>query len=241
MKSKVIRPGSLLAAILAAACSSGDERILLGTEEKGAKANESLAVPEVLPPGAHVIGTAQSVLAGVTRSALTGNGKPTYALPDTEGQPIALDTKDYFFDGDDLSMTGGTFIEPDSSFILKGSGTNIYGWIVLPDRDLAFEYTTNARGEVIVARVPVTKIYPICDTGPDGAPVHDHDHPHAFSPGRQLEPPHVGPYNNQDTTKLQSKPRHWGSAAMARPGTGRPGNRSSSALVSATLCPLFHQ
>jgi len=206
MKTRVIRPGSLMAAILAAACSSGDERVFIGAEEKSAKANEALAKPEELPPGARVIGTAQSVLAGVTRSALTGNGKPTYALPDTEGQPIALDTKDYFFDGDDLSMTGGTFIESDSSFILKGSGTNIYGWIVLPDRDLAFEYTTNARGEVVVARVPVTKIYPICDTGPDGAPAHDHDHPYAVSPGRQLEPPHVGPYANQDTAKLQSKP-----------------------------------
>ena len=203
MKSKVIRPGSLMAAILAAACSSGDERALIGAEEKNVKANESLA-PQELPPGARVIGTAQSVLAGVTRSALSGKGKPTYALPDTEGQPIALDTKDYFFDGDDLSMHGATFVEADSSFILKGSGTNLYGWIVLPGLDVAFEYTTNARGEVIVARVPVTKIYPICDTGPDGAPAHDH--PHAVAPGRQLEPPHVGPYANQDTAKLQSKP-----------------------------------
>jgi hypothetical protein len=206
MKSRVIRPGSLMAAILAAACSSGDERVLVGDDDKPGKANDHLAAAEELPPGARVIGTAQSVLAGVTRSALSGHGKPTYALPDVDGQPIALDTTDYFFDGDDLSMTGATFVEPDSSFILKGSGTNLYGWIVLPGRDLAFEYTTNARGEVIVARVPVTKIYPICDTGGEGAPAHDHVHPHALSPGRQLEPPHVGPYANQDTAKLQSKP-----------------------------------
>jgi hypothetical protein len=203
MKSKVIRSASLMAAFVAAACS-GDDRARAWGEGKGDKPSEPAASFEEVVIGARVIGTAKSVLDGVTGSA--AGGKPVYALPDTDGQLIALDTTDYYFDGTALSMTGGASIDPDASFILKGNATEIYGWLVLPARNVAYEYTTNSRGEVLVAKVPVTKIYPICDDDTGQAPAPPHQHQPQASPGAQLDPPHVGPYNNQDTAKLQSKP-----------------------------------
>jgi hypothetical protein len=200
MKSKLIRSAGWMAVVLIAACS-GDDRSPFVSEGKRAS-NEPAALPEEVVVGARVIGTAKSVLDAVTRSA--SGGKPVYALPDTDGQLIALDTTDYYFDGSALSMTGGASIDPDASFILKGNGTEIYGWLVLPGRDVAYEYTTNGRGEVLVARVPVTKIYPICDDDVGTAPAPLSSARPA--PASQLDPPHVGAYNGQDTTKLQSLP-----------------------------------
>ena len=203
MKNKLTRSASLVAAILGAAACSGDDRSPIMEAEKRAP-NDPAAAPEEVVIGARVIGTAKSVLEGVTRSA--AGGKPVYALPDTEGQLIELDTTDYYFDGTVLSMNGGASIDPDASFILKGNSTEIYGWLVLPVRGVAYEYTTNSRGEVLVAKVPITKIYPICDDDTGQAPASPHQHQAQAAPGAQLDPPHVGPYNNQDTAKLQSRP-----------------------------------
>ena len=77
---------------------------------------------------------------------------------------------------------------------------------MLHDKDVAYEYTTSAQGELVVEQVPVTKIFPVCDPDPDpetdsadfaDAPAFD------MSVGN---PPHVGTYDGRDTSKLQSNP-----------------------------------
>jgi len=191
-----------MAAALGAACSHADPSSPSG-ETEGDKVNELRAATSELAAGARIIGTAPSVLHEIARGAAVG--KPGYALPDSEGNPIALETTDYYFDGDALSMTGGARIDADATFILKGDATDLYGWIVLPGRDVAYEYTTNSRGEVVVAKVAITKIYPVCDDDMTGSPAPPD--PASIAPrGQALEPPHVGPYNGQDTAKLQSRP-----------------------------------
>ena len=191
-----------MAAALGAACSHGDPNAPSG-ETEGDQANERRVATGELAPGPRIIGTVPSVLEEATRGA--AGGKPGYALPDSEGHPIALDTTDYYFDGNALSMTGGARVDADATFILKGNATDLYGWIVLPGSDVAYEYTTNARGEVVVVKVPVTKIYPVCDDDTTGDSTPPELAPMAPR-GRALDPPHVGPYNGQDTTKLQSRP-----------------------------------
>jgi hypothetical protein len=139
----------------------------------------------------------------VTHAA--AKGLAGYALPDSQGHPIALGTTDYYFDGNALSMTGGALVDADATFILKGNARDLYGWIVLPGSDLAYEYTTNARGEVVVTKVAVTQIYPVCDDDVTGDPAPPDLAPIATR-NQAPDPPHVGPYNGQDTSKLQSRP-----------------------------------
>ena len=106
------------------------------------------------------------------------------------GEAISVVARNYEFTGDYLAVDGIAAESESSSFILKGDGQNIYGSLVLPERNLAFEYTTSADGKVVVQRVPIEKIYPVCNDGPP-------------EPG---EPPHVGDYDGSDTNKLQSRP-----------------------------------
>ncbi|NQZ21779.1 MAG: hypothetical protein HRT53_06925 [Colwellia sp.] len=41
-----------------------------------------------------------------------------------------------------LSMNGAAVGIPNSEFILEGNGDNVYGWVILNDQDVAYEYTT---------------------------------------------------------------------------------------------------
>ena len=69
--------------------------------------------------------------------------------------------------------------------------------------DLAFEYTTSAEGKVVVQRVPIEKLYPVCDDGPPEEEAAPFEPPLAALAG---DPPHVGDYDGSDTNKLQSRP-----------------------------------
>ena len=87
---------------------------------------------------------------------------------------------------------------------MKGTRPNLYGWIVLPGRDVAYEYTTNARGEVVVAKVRSPRFIPSATTTRQAIPRSTDGAPCARA--QTHDPPHVGAYNGQDTTKLQSQP-----------------------------------
>ena len=128
------------------------------------------------------------------------------ALSTERGERIDLLAQDFQFNGDYLSVTGIAQESENSSFILKGDGKDLYGWVVLHDKDVAYEYTTSSQGELLVEKVPVTKIYPVCDPDPDPQTdsAHFDDSPMAdMLPG---DPPHAGTYDGRDTSKLQSRP-----------------------------------
>lgn len=137
-----------------------------------------------------IVGTPASILAEATRSGIRWSLPGSFVFRTDAGEAISVVARNYEFTGDYLAVDGIAAESERSTFILKGDGQNIYGSLVLPERNLAFEYTTSADGKVIVQRVPIEKIYPVCNEPPP-------------EPG---EPPHVGDYDGSDTNKLQSRP-----------------------------------
>ena len=128
------------------------------------------------------------------------------ALSTERGERIELLAQDFQFNGDYLSVTGIAQDSENSSFILKGDGKDLYGWVVLHDKDVAYEYTTSSQGELLVEQVPVTKIYPVCDPDPD--PQTDSAHFDDSPTGTCCRETHPTPAATTaaDTGKLQSRP-----------------------------------
>ena len=155
---------------------------------------------------AGAVGTPASILRAATRPGIRSSYPGVFVLNLTTdtGEVVPVIARSYEFTGDYLAIDGAARESETSSFILKGDGENIYGWLVLPERDAAFEYTTSAQGMVVVQRVPISKIYPVCNDGPPDAD----DAPPFEPPTVALagEPPHVGDYDGSDTNKLQSRP-----------------------------------
>lgn len=123
---------------------------------------------------------------------------------------IAADIKDYHYRDGKLSITGTSLESKNSLFVLKGNQKNLYGYMVLHDSKKAFEYTTDANGKVWLTQVPISKIYPDLDekfiksnVPPQGLLLATHP---VYSPMALRQAPHIGPYNNQDLTKLESRP-----------------------------------
>src|SRR5262245_10430063 len=74
--------------------------------------------------------------------------------------PVAVE--DFYHKDGYLSMVGRALEAPTeagSDFILKGGNQDLYGWVVLKQRNLAYEYTTDAQGNLMVEIVPVEKIF----------------------------------------------------------------------------------
>ncbi len=153
---------------------------------------------------AALVGSPASILAA-TRSVVRSSWPYRFALRTDRGESVPVVAESYEADQDYLAITGPAEESERSAFLLKGDSQALYGWLVLPDRDLAYEYTTSASGEVLVTQVPVTDILPDCHDGP-AQPI---DSP-AFEPPLAEpsgDPPHVGAYDGQaDPRKLQSKP-----------------------------------
>ena len=102
-------------------------------------------------------------------------------------------------------MVGKPLDGTDAEFMLKADELEAYGWIVYRDRNVAFEYTTDARGNVLVEQVEVTKIFPVCDLAPPSVAPSD-DSAATRLHASPMMPPHVGTYASADITKLQSLP-----------------------------------
>jgi MYXO-CTERM domain-containing protein len=137
-----------------------------------------------------------------------------YTLLSPTARPIETIVKNLDEGFDWFSMVGSAADAPSSEFMLKGNQRGVYGWLVYRDRDLAYEYTTNAEGVVEVEQVPVTKIFAVCNV-PEEA--HDPGSEASVAPATvaRLElpaeaakpwPPHVGQYPGTDVRKLQSRP-----------------------------------
>ena len=171
----------------------------------GVACDDGAGYEQIATVRAPIVGTPASMLRAATTPGIRSSLPSGFALPTDTGEEITVVARGYDFTGDYLAIDGAARESERSSFILKGDGQNIYGWLVLPDRDLAFEYTTSPQGNVIVQRVPITKIYPVCNDGPPeaNAPLFEPDTPTAAAAG---DPPHVGAYDGSDTNKLQSRP-----------------------------------
>src|SRR5688572_14494119 len=171
----------------------------------GLGCSDNAADEQTATVGVTVGGTPASIVEEAARAGKLSSLRSSLAFTTVTGERIAVTPEDYEFDGDYLAATGTVQGSEGGSFLLKGDSTEIYGFIMLPDRNLAYEYTTSAEGEMVVASVPLTKILPVCDDPPAEEVPSPLLEPSPVSPTRN--PPHVGGYpNGTDTNKLQSKP-----------------------------------
>lgn len=164
------------------------------------------AQTEVANSGAIEIGSVDSVISGFATQFANPQSKFVRSLG---AHSMAADIKDYHYRDGKLSITGTALESKNSLFVLKGNQKKLYGYMVLHDSKKAFEYTTDANGKVWLTEVPISKIYPDFDekfiksnTPPALLAV---AHP-VYSGMAKRQAPHIGPYNNEDVTKLQSKP-----------------------------------
>ncbi len=157
------------------------------------------------------LGDAATFLKGIHAQNLHANS--TYTFYSNLGQPIPVLIEDISREGDHLSMVGRAQESSNSDFILKGNPADIYGWVVLKHRNVAYEYTTDDNGILLVEEIPVTKIFPDCifpDATPD--PTDQADQPDTYdaydTEALQAEgiEPHIGPYDKTPVNKFQSKP-----------------------------------
>jgi hypothetical protein len=177
---------------------------MLPTIGFGCTANERGQQSEAVRSSAtRVVGTPASIFRqATTAAAFSTSGADDLAFVTDTGERIAVVPEDLDVTRGWLSATGVARESLRSSFILKGDEKDIYGWVVLRDKNVAYEYTTRG-GEVVVQKVPVTDIEPVCDDFDDagGGDVPD---PTPFDTSSAI--PHVEGYAMQDTSKLQSKP-----------------------------------
>ena len=98
------------------------------------------------------------------RSSTRMGARSHFAFVTDTDERIGVVADDFHFSGEYVSASGTAMESDRSSFILKGDRNEIYGWVVLHDRNIAYEYTTSRGGRVAVEKVPVTKIFPVCDS-----------------------------------------------------------------------------
>jgi hypothetical protein len=159
------------------------------------------------PGSSEVVGTPASLLAAAA-PAVRFSPSHRFSLKTDQGEDVPVIVQGYDSDGDYQAVTGAAEESEGSAFLLKGDSKEVYGWLVLPDRGLAYEYTTSRSGQVLARRVAVTSILPVCNDGP----AQPADPALAFKPSSPLgepagNPPHVGTYDGvADPNKLQSRP-----------------------------------
>lgn len=163
-----------------------------------------LSLAAMADAGARVqLGKAASVLERLAQENTAATRAFTFEAGTLGSIPARVE--DFHLRDGRLSMVGRAVESPNSDFILKGDARNLYGWVVLKDRNAAFEYTTDESGNLMVEAVPVEKIFPVCFTQ---SPAESGPVPALFSPEAPADSlhPHIGAYPGTDVTKLQSLP-----------------------------------
>ncbi|MCJ8273253.1 MAG: hypothetical protein MJK04_28110, partial [Psychrosphaera sp.] len=92
------------------------------------------------------LGTPASFLSqlNINRSAQLVKQATTFTLINPLGEDIKVVSDNFSVENDGtLSMNGKVQGFENSEFILQGDDKNVYGWVILKDQDIAYEYTTN--------------------------------------------------------------------------------------------------
>ena len=153
------------------------------------------------------VGSVESVINGLVNQNANPQSKFVRSL---NGVTIGTEIKDFYYKDGKLSITGNAIDSKNSLFIMKGSKNKLHGFLALHDTNKAYEYTTDAKGIVWINEVKMSKIYPDLDESfiksnvpPKGLLAVAHP---TYSNMALGQAPHIGRYNNQDLTKLESKP-----------------------------------
>ncbi|MDQ1921957.1 pre-peptidase C-terminal domain-containing protein [Massilia pseudoviolaceinigra] len=153
------------------------------------------------------IGSVDAVLSGFAAQHANGRSMQVQSM---RGNTVAAHIRDYANKNGVVSITGTAVDTPDSVFVLKGNKRAVYGYLLKYDTRKAYEYTTDSAGKVWLTEVPITKIVP--DFDPEFRDKRSAamlamavSHP-VYSPMALRQARHIGPYQNEDVTQLQSKP-----------------------------------
>ncbi|MFC1476688.1 zinc-dependent metalloprotease [Fibrobacterota bacterium] len=142
------------------------------------------------------------------RSIVRQNTKVTssYIFTTADNKPLQVDVEDFYFVDGQLSMGGTVHGSENSSFLLKGTDESIYGWVALKDQNIAYEYTTNDAGVVIVEKIPVSKVITICDIQPPKGYCDCNYMDVNWMQGFYPPIPHIGEYDGSSVNELESLP-----------------------------------
>jgi len=128
-----------------------------------------------------------------------------FNLIDIQGADLSVITKQFSLELDGhLSMEGQVAGFDNSEFIFQGNDDNLYGWVILRDQNIAYEYTTEY-GELVVKQVEITDVHPICNFEQHNILNKSAGNKVAF-PTAFANSPHIGSYAGQHVGLLESKP-----------------------------------
>ncbi len=129
-----------------------------------------------------------------------------FSFVSSRGENFTVPIRDFYMKNNRLSVTGQSSQGDISEFIFKGTPGNLYGWIVLESRHIAYEYTTDINGRLVVEEVPMEKIKPVCSIS--GRHSTSNVLPKLAANPLQAAGPerHIGSYDNRDIRTLQSRP-----------------------------------
>jgi len=126
-------------------------------------------------------------------------------LISTQGEDISVVTDKFTMEQDgNLSLEGQVEGVENSEFIFQGTQDSLYGWVILRDQNLAYEYTTEY-GELIVKQVKITDVHPICNFEQHNILNQSAGNKVAF-PTAFTNSDHIGSYAGQHVGLLESKP-----------------------------------
>ncbi|NQZ11733.1 MAG: hypothetical protein HRT35_31670, partial [Algicola sp.] len=152
------------------------------------------------------LGTPASFLSqlNISKSAQLVRQPTTFTLINPFGEDINVVSDNFSVESDGtLSMNGKVQGFENSEFILQGNAKSVYGWVILKDQDIAYEYTTK-NGTLVVDEIDITDVLPICD-------LHNHDSAAFLQKTEKTllasaASPHIGDYQGEDVSQLESKP-----------------------------------
>ena len=154
------------------------------------------------------LGKASSLAARIAAEGVASSRVFTLAID--AGETLTLDLDGIEADAEGFTMSGKARGSAGSDFILRGDASGVSGWVVLRDRNAGYEYSTGADGNVQSEKVPVERIFPVCDLpdGPEesGAPFPLPPSPIAAAESLGTLPRFIPAYPGTSIRKLQSSP-----------------------------------
>lgn len=163
------------------------------------------------PPGAAMdLGSTADVLKSWRDQAKNPRLMGMKAL---QGQSLAVKIHHFHEQGDQFSVSGESADNAQSTFFAKGKGQKMSGYLIRHDQQRAWSYRSDSAGKVTVREVLIKEVIPDYDphfqdqlqVGARTAQLAGVSHP-VYSPMALRQARHIGPYNNEDVTKLESKP-----------------------------------
>jgi len=148
------------------------------------------------------VGTTESILNDLMKKNVRASSTCTFLSG--SGEKIPLLVEDFYLQDGLLSMSGKACESENSMFILKGDVDEIYGWVLLKDRNIAYEYTTDAQKNVNVEQVPVSIVLCVDDFGEQATGYNPNFPDFLYTTTPPV--PHIGTYPGTNLNKLQSLP-----------------------------------